>query len=78
MRQSPRFDLDRRALCGAGALAIAAFEFSSIGAARAQASAGATFSPLKQIDAGDLNVGYPEAGPPDGSPVILVHIVAAL
>ncbi|PQP55221.1 alpha/beta fold hydrolase, partial [Mycolicibacterium austroafricanum] len=25
------------------------------------------------IDAGDLNVGYAEAGPPDGQPVILLH-----
>ncbi|PQP52684.1 alpha/beta fold hydrolase, partial [Mycolicibacterium austroafricanum] len=29
--------------------------------------------PIKQIDAGDLNVGYAEAGPPDGQPVILLH-----
>src|ERR1700730_1975567 len=28
---------------------------------------------LKQIDAGVLNVGYAEAGPPDGSAVILLH-----
>ncbi len=28
---------------------------------------------LKQIDAGVLNVGYAEAGPSDGSPVILLH-----
>ena len=29
--------------------------------------------PLKQIDAGVLNVGYAEAGPADGTPVILLH-----
>ena len=29
--------------------------------------------PLKQIDAGLLNVGYAEAGPADGPPVILLH-----
>ena len=29
--------------------------------------------PINQIDAGDLNVGYAEAGPPDGQPVILLH-----
>ena len=28
---------------------------------------------MKQIDAGVLSVGYAEAGPPDGSPVILLH-----
>jgi pimeloyl-ACP methyl ester carboxylesterase len=31
------------------------------------------FAPLKQIDAGLLNVGYAEAGPPDGRAVILLH-----
>ena len=28
---------------------------------------------VKQINAGVLNVGYAEAGPSDGSPVILLH-----
>ena len=32
-----------------------------------------TFAPLKQIDAGLLNVSYAEAGPPNGPPVILLH-----
>jgi pimeloyl-ACP methyl ester carboxylesterase len=32
-----------------------------------------SFAPLKQIDAGVLNVGYAEAGPADGAPVILLH-----
>lgn len=32
-----------------------------------------TFAPLKQIDAGVLNVGYAEAGPANGLPVILLH-----
>ena len=35
---------------------------------------GATpLGPIKQIDAGVLNVGYAEAGPPGGTPVILLH-----
>src|ERR1041385_8666418 len=31
------------------------------------------FGPLKQIEAGDLNIGYAEAGPSDGPPVLLLH-----
>lgn len=33
----------------------------------------ATFHPLKQIDAGLLNIGYAEDGPADGPAVILLH-----
>ena len=32
-----------------------------------------SFGPLKQIDAGALNVGYAEAGPANGTAVILLH-----
>ncbi|MEW2160635.1 alpha/beta hydrolase [Streptomyces sp. NPDC007189] len=32
-----------------------------------------SFGPLKQIDAGVLNIGYAEAGPADGPAVILLH-----
>jgi pimeloyl-ACP methyl ester carboxylesterase len=33
----------------------------------------ASFAPLKQIDAGLLNIGYAEEGPANGPPVILLH-----
>ncbi len=43
-------------------------------AANPAAGNGSTsFSSLKQIDAGLLNVGYAEAGPASGPPVILLH-----
>src|SRR5436305_1886786 len=32
-----------------------------------------TFDSIKQVDAGLLNIGYAEAGPTDGPPVILLH-----
>jgi pimeloyl-ACP methyl ester carboxylesterase len=38
-----------------------------------RARAAAAFGPLNQINAGVLNVGYVEAGPADGRPVILLH-----
>ncbi len=38
-----------------------------------QAVTNTSFPPLKQIDAGVLNIGYAKTGPPDGPPVILLH-----
>jgi pimeloyl-ACP methyl ester carboxylesterase len=39
----------------------------------AEAGSQATFAPLKQVAAGDLNVAYAEAGPAGGRPVLLLH-----
>jgi pimeloyl-ACP methyl ester carboxylesterase len=76
-------DEDRRRFFGAAAFTFAAAELGGIGAARAETKpaqgpaskqgAHETFGPLKQIDAGVLNVSYAEAGPANGSPVILLH-----
>ena len=58
---------------------IAAVTLAVSGLAEAQPSeqhvpsSNGSFGPIKQIDAGLLNVGYVEAGPPDGTPVILLH-----
>src|SRR5262249_34482389 len=76
-------DWRRRDVVSAAALAAAAAPLAVIGSATAQTTStrppGAkpgthtSFAPLKQIDAGVLNVSYAEAGPADGTPVILLH-----
>jgi pimeloyl-ACP methyl ester carboxylesterase len=60
---------DRRRILAAGLVAVAA---AQIGKARA-AGPLSSFGALKQINAGVLNVGYAEAGPAGGPPVILLH-----
>src|SRR5262245_5086806 len=66
---SAKIDRDRRRLVGAAALLTAA---AAAGVPKAKAAQN-SFGPLKQIDAGVLNVGYVEAGPASGAPVILLH-----
>ena len=51
-------------------MTIAAAQLGSDGARRGRH---VSFASLKQIDAGLLNVGYAEAGPIDGPPVVLLH-----
>jgi pimeloyl-ACP methyl ester carboxylesterase len=76
----------RRRLLGAAAVTVAAGQFGMIGAETAQAAktkppqlpaikpgTNTSFASLKQIDAGVLNVGYAEAGPPGGPVAILLH-----
>jgi pimeloyl-ACP methyl ester carboxylesterase len=81
-----KIDHQRRQLFGAAAVTIAAAQLGLVGSANSQSSkigqtglppitpgTNTSFAPLKQIDAGVLNVGYAEAGPADGPPVILLH-----
>jgi pimeloyl-ACP methyl ester carboxylesterase len=86
IKESGEVNYDRRRFLGTAALAVAAAELGMIGSAPAPSDkkkpagirsirpeTNASFGPLKQIDAGLLNVGYAEAGPADGPPVLLLH-----
>jgi len=83
---SDESNYDRRRFIGTAAVSIAAAGFGITGSLGAQsgkqasAKSGATragshtsFAPLKQINAGPLNVSYAETGPADGKPVFLLH-----
>ncbi|WP_158899621.1 alpha/beta fold hydrolase [Burkholderia sp. L27(2015)] len=76
----------RRRLFGAAAMTLAAAQLGVTGSAMAQSgktsAAGVpaikpgtntSFGPIKQINAGLLNIGYAEAGPANGPVVILLH-----
>jgi len=59
-----------------GLISSASAQSKKTNTARATSTKSGTntsFGPLKQIDAGLLNVGYAEAGPANGRPVILLH-----
>jgi pimeloyl-ACP methyl ester carboxylesterase len=82
---SDTIDQGRRRFFGAAAVTLAAAQFGLGDSAGAQANktkptistinpgTNTSFAALKQIDAGLLNVGYAEAGPADGEPVLLLH-----
>lgn len=77
--------LDRRRFLGAAAAAFAAANCDLVvgdvfggeaippRTSSGRSAASRSLGPLKQIDAGLLNVGYVELGPAQGSPVILLH-----
>lgn len=69
--------MNRRRFVTGTALTLAAAKLR-MGFTKAQTPVNAqsprtSFGPIKQIDAGMLNIGYAEAGPGDGPPVILLH-----
>jgi pimeloyl-ACP methyl ester carboxylesterase len=86
IKMSEDIDRHRRRFLGTAAMTIAAAQLVMTGSAGAQSGSArpavlpaikpgtnTSFGPLKQIDAGVLNVGYAEAGPADGRVVILLH-----
>jgi pimeloyl-ACP methyl ester carboxylesterase len=80
---SKEFDKDRRHFLGAAVLAAGAVGAGRLGlgggtrtgvpVATANRGRAASFGPVRQIDAGVLNVGYVDVGPSDGQPVVLMH-----
>ncbi len=79
-------DVRRRQLVGAAAVTLAATQLGVASMAHAQqgnagakmqapakAAAHTSFAPLKQVKAGDLNIGYAEAGPAKGPVALLLH-----
>src|SRR6266480_2941892 len=83
---SGTIDNDRRRFFGTAIMTLAAARFGATRFSDTSIStmtpeteiavaspAGSSFDAIKQIDAGVLNVGYAEAGPANGRPVILLH-----
>ena len=83
---SEEINRHRRYFLGAAAATAAAAQLDLISSAAAQTGeantarlpaakpgANTSFGTIRQIDAGVLNVGYAEAGPSSGPPVILLH-----
>ncbi|MET1028651.1 MAG: alpha/beta hydrolase [Dongiaceae bacterium] len=86
LKMPEEINLNRRRFFGTAAMAAAVTQLGMIDSAHAQSSTTkpgelpkikpgthTSFASLKQIDAGVLNIGYAEAGPADGSAVILLH-----
>ncbi len=76
---SEAVNYDRRRFLGTAAVALAAAQLGKGDSAWTQIGGGMSaqqqpaFGPLKQVAAGLLNVSYAEAGPANGTPVLLLH-----
>lgn len=80
-----QINLPRRHFVGIATLTAAATQLGAIGGAHAQIGspqsrlpqvtpgANTSFPVLKQVETGVLTTGYAEAGPADGTPVVLLH-----
>jgi pimeloyl-ACP methyl ester carboxylesterase len=86
VKNPEQINQNRRRFFGTAAMTIAAAQLTLTGSAQAEsekakpadlprvkAGTHTSFAPLKQVDAGLLNVGYAEAGPVDGPAVVLLH-----
>ena len=79
-RKSEQIGYSRRRFLCSAAMTVAASQFVTRGFAEEQSSGSTVspitnsgFAPIKQIEAGVLNVGYAEAGPGDGPVAVLLH-----
>jgi pimeloyl-ACP methyl ester carboxylesterase len=85
-KMSEEINHGRRRFLATAVMTIASAEFGMIGSSAAQSSkvkpatvpaikpgTNKSLGPLKEIDAGVLNIGYAEVGPSGGPPVILLH-----
>ncbi len=64
----------RRQFLGTAAMSVAGARLAVTASAQTKpAATNASFGALKQIEAGPLSVGYAEAGPAGGAPVVLLH-----
>lgn len=73
-------DHGRRSLLGTAALTLAAAQIAGVACSFGAAAlpplkpgANASFPSLRQVDAGEVRMGYAEVGPSDGPVVILLH-----
>jgi len=86
MRLSEEINQNRRRFLSTAAMTVAAAQFGMLNAASAESArtnpadvpaikpgTNTSFSSMKQIDAGVLNIGYAEDGPSGGPVVILLH-----